>query len=148
MKSVLCSLPDVLVCLPCFAIDSTDTPWKKRVLQPDTQTRGHDKGALWFKGPGFLPIEIDKEINGPHSLELVDLDNDGDIDAVTCGRFADSIAAWYENDGAANFKRRVIGRDQGSYDTRTADLDSDGDLDILIAGHFSANLIWFENPAK
>jgi len=143
-------------------------PWKKHILsdkQPGASnivpadlngdghvdyfaTRGHDKGALWFKGPGFLPIEIDKEINGPHSLELVDLDNDGDIDAVTCGRFADSIAAWYENDGAANFKRHVIGRDQGSYDTRTADLDSDGDLDILIAGHFSANLVWFENPAK
>ena len=111
-------------------------------------TRGHDKGALWFKGPGFNAIEIDKDINGPHSLDLVDLDRDGDIDAVTCGRFADSIAAWYENDGAANFKRRVIGRNQGSYDTRTVDLDSDGDLDILIAGHFSANLVWFENPER
>ncbi len=143
-------------------------PWKKHILstkQPGASniipadlngdghmdyfaTRGHDKGALWFKGPGFHPIEIDTEINGPHSLELVDLDRDGDIDAVICGRFADSIAAWYENDGSANFKRRVIGRDQGSYDTRTVDLDSDGDLDILIAGHFSNNLVWFENPAR
>ncbi|MGY8656458.1 MAG: FG-GAP repeat domain-containing protein [Verrucomicrobiia bacterium] len=141
-------------------------PWKKHVLsdkQPGASniipadlngdghidyfaTRGHDKGALWFKGPDFRPIVIDAEINGPHSLELVDLDRDGDIDAVTCGRHADSIAAWYENDGSANFKRHVIGRDQGSYDTRTVDLDNDGDLDILIAGHVSNNLVWFENP--
>lgn len=142
-------------------------PWKKHILsdkQPGASniipadlnndghmdyfaTRGHSKGALWFKGPGFQPIEIDPDINGPHSLELIDFDRDGDIDAVTCGRFEDSIAAWYENDGAANFKRRVIGRNQGSYDTHTVDLDSDGDLDVLIAGHFSRNLVWFENPA-
>ena len=111
-------------------------------------TRGHGKGALWFKGPKFEIIEIDTEIEGPHSLALADIDNDGDIDAVTCSRFADGLAVWYKNNGKGKFERQLIGKDQGSYDTRTVDMDGDGDLDILIAGHTSKNIVWFENPLE
>ena len=143
-------------------------PWKKHLLsgsQPGATnihpvdldgdgrmdffaTRGHTRGVLWFKGPDFRPIEIDPEIEGPHSLATVDLDADGDIDAATCGRLNTGIAVWYENNGKGVFRRHLIGRDQGSYDLRTVDLDGDGDLDILIAGHSSANIVWYENPLK
>ncbi|MEM9280534.1 MAG: VCBS repeat-containing protein [Verrucomicrobiota bacterium] len=111
-------------------------------------TRGHGKGALWFKGPYFELIEIDPSLAYPHSLDLADIDEDGDIDAVTCGKEADGTAVWYENDGEGNFTRRLIGKDQGSYDTRAIDMDGDGDLDVLIAGHASSNIVWFENPLK
>ena len=111
-------------------------------------TRGHSAGVLWFKGPEFQQIEIDPEIPDPHSLALADLDGDGDLDAVTCSKDPDGFTAWYENSGCAQFTRHIIGRNQGSYDTRTYDMDNDGDLDVLIAGHTSRNVVWFENPGE
>ena len=109
-------------------------------------TRGHGKGVLWFRAPDFQLIEIDPDIEGPHCLSLADMDQDNDIDIVTCGHTTTGVAAWYENDGTGKFRKHVVGTNQGSYDVRTVDLDADGDLDILIAGHFSNNLVWFENP--
>ncbi len=111
-------------------------------------TRGHGAGVLWFRGPDFEKIEIDPEIAYPHSLALADLDADGDTDAITCGKEADGIATWYENNGKGSFTKRVIGIDQGSYDTRTIDMDGDGDLDVLIAGQASQNIVWYENELK
>ena len=141
-------------------------PWKKHLLadkQPGATnilpadldgdkhidyfaTRGHGQGVLWFKGPDFKLIEIDPKILVPHSLDLADLDNDGDIDAVTCSKDPVDVAAWYENNGKGQFTKGIIGRKQGSYDTRAIDMDADGDLDVLIAGHTSNNVVWFENP--
>ena len=141
-------------------------PWKKHLLadkQPGATnilpadldgdkhidyfaTRGHGQGVLWFKGPDFKLIEIDPKILVPHSLDLADLDNDGDIDAVTCSKDPVDVAAWYENNGKGQFTKRIIGRKQGSYDTRAIDMDDDGDLDVLIAGHTSNNVVWYENP--
>ncbi len=110
-------------------------------------TRGHGKGVLWFPGPKFTPVEIDAELEGPHCLATVDLDGDGDIDVATCGRDADGLAVWYENSGRGEFRRHLIGDDQGSYDIRAVDMDGDKDLDLLIAGHTSRNIVWYENPA-
>ena len=109
-------------------------------------TRGHGKGVLWFKGPDFKPIEIDSEIEGPHCLATVDLDGDGDVDIATCGRDVTGVAVWYENNGRGKFTRRLIGKDQGSYDIRAVDMDGDRDLDLLVAGHTSKNIVWYENP--
>ena len=140
-------------------------PWKKHLLaenQPGATnilpadldadghvdyfaTRGHGQGALWFKGPEFEQIEIDPDILVPHSLDLADIDNDGDLDAVTCSKDPVDVAAWYENHGDGRFTKNIIGRQQGSYDTRAIDMDGDGDQDVLIAGHTSNNVVWYEN---
>ena len=110
-------------------------------------TRGHGVGVLWFRAPDYKMIEIDSDIVGPHSLAINDIDSDGDPDIATCGHSKEGVAAWYENDGKANFSKHVVGKNQGSYDTRLVDMDGDKDLDLLIAGHFSQNLVWFENPS-
>lgn len=109
-------------------------------------TRGHGKGILWFRGPEFEQIEIDPDIESPHSLAVADINGDGRVDAVTCGKEVDGVAAWYENDGNGGFAKHVIGNNQGSYDLTTVDMDGDGDLDVLIAGHASKNVVWFRNP--
>ena len=111
-------------------------------------TRGHGFGVLWFKGPDFELIEVDPTLPSPHSLDLVDMDQDGDIDAITCGKEADGIVALYLNDGQGNFSKRTLDENQGSYDTRAIDMDGDGDFDILIAGQASKNIVWYENPLR
>lgn len=111
-------------------------------------SRGHGKGVLLFRGPKFEQSEVDPDIEYPHSLALADLNGDGKLDAVTCGKEVTGVVAWYANDDQGRFTKHVIGTDQGSYDLRTVDLDGDGDLDVLIAGHSSRNLVWFENPLK
>lgn len=135
---------------------STSQPGASNILPADLDgdkkidyfaSRGHGQGVLLFKGPKFLkPVEIDPEIENPHSLALADLDKDGDTDAVTCGSQLSGKVVWYENDGKANFTRHLIGKDQSSYDIRTVDMDGDRNLDILIAGHFSSNIVWYQNP--
>ena len=101
---------------------------------------------IWFKGPAFDRVEVDPKLAFPHSLALGDINLDGHIDAISCGKEADGVAVWYENNGSGQFTRHEIGRGQGSYDLTTVDMDKDGDLDILIAGHASNNIVWFENP--
>jgi hypothetical protein len=111
-------------------------------------TRGHAYGVLWFRGPDFEMIKIDPDFKNPHSLDLADIDGDGDIDAITCSKDPDGHAAWFENSGSGTFTRHDIATNQGSYDTRLCDMDKDGDLDVLIAGHTSRNVVWFENPIQ
>ncbi len=111
-------------------------------------SRGHGMGLAWFKGPDFRLIEIDPAIVGPHSLVLEDLDQDGDLDAATCGHYETGVLAWYENDGKGRFTKHVIDVNQSSYDLRAVDMDGDGDLDFLIAGHFSNNVVWYENKTE
>lgn len=144
------------------------SPWKKHLLADDQPgatnihpvnidgdehidflaTRGHSRGALWFKGPDFRPIVIDNTIEGPHCLVTTDLDGDGDVDFATCGRDITGQAVWYENDGTGQFKRHEIDNNQGAYDIRAVDMDGDKDLDLLIAGHGSRNVVWYENTMK
>ncbi len=107
-------------------------------------TRGHGKGVLWFEGPGFELHEIDTEIDGPHDLAIGDIDRDGDIDGVTCGKLSYEVA-WYENDGRGKFTKHSIYDDQAAYDIRLFDMDVDGDLDVLVAGQDSNNVVWYEN---
>lgn len=142
-------------------------PWKKHVLATGEDgatnplvadlngdgkmdviaSRGHGRGLVWFRGPGFEKQEIDKTLFGPHSLAIGDVDGDGDVDAVTCAK--DSyVVAWFENDGKGGFRQHSIYRDQAAYDIRLFDMDGDGDLDVLVAGQNSRNVTWYENRLK
>lgn len=147
--------------------DGVTGPWKKTVLaenqlaatniipanvngdgKPDfIASRGHSQGVLWIEAPDWKVHEIDPDLKEPHSLTVSDFDQDGDLDAATCG-YGSELVMWYENDGKGNFTHHQIGDKQGSYDTRTVDMDGDGDGDLLIAGRQSQNVVWYENPLK
>lgn len=120
-------------------------------------TRGHGRGVIWFQNvapttsngaPATWKLhEIDPQILEPHSLQVADLDGDGDPDAATCA-YGDRICAWYENDGDGRFTKHVVASEQAAYDLRALDMDLDGDLDLLVAGQASENVVWFANPTK
>ena len=59
-------------------------------------------GVVWFDGAGKPFPASRREISGPEGvkfdlIELIDLDNDGDLDVVTCEERANLGVIWYEN---------------------------------------------------
>jgi hypothetical protein len=110
-------------------------------------SRGHGEGVIWFKNPDWSVHDIDATIREPHCLAVIDMDQDGDMDAATCA-YGDKLAVWYENDGHGNFTRHIVGENQEAYDIRVLDMDVDGDLDLLIAGRGSNNVVWYRNPGN
>jgi hypothetical protein len=115
-------------------------------------TRGHQRGVIWFEHPAaageaWKIHDIDPEILEPHSLQVADIDGDGDSDAATCA-YGDKVCKWYENDGRGRFTVHVVGTNQAAYDLRAVDMDRDGDLDLLVAGQASKNVVWYANPVK
>jgi len=142
-------------------------PWQKAVLATDQSgatnilpadvngdgrldwiaSRGHGVGVLWFENPDWRMQAIDTTIQFPHSLTVADHDQDGDVDAATCG-YGSQRVMWYENDGNGNFRQHVLDTGQESYDLNSVDMDGDGDLDLLNAGRGTKNVAWYENPLR
>lgn len=110
-------------------------------------TRGHGLGAVFFASPDFTRREVDTTLGGPHDLAIGDIDGDGDMDAVTCGKDSFVVTIFW-NDGKGNFTRQDIWHGNSAYDIRLFDMDRDGDLDILVAGQTSKSVFWLENRRK
>jgi Cadherin-like/FG-GAP-like repeat len=67
----------------------------------------------------------------------VDLDNDGDNDAVSASVGDDTIA-WYRNDGNGYFSTHIVDAEtDGVYMLYVKDADRDGDLDLFASGRDS-----------
>ncbi|MEW6681763.1 MAG: VCBS repeat-containing protein [Nitrospirota bacterium] len=109
-------------------------------------------GISWFESPKdprtdpWAEHSIEKGgLDGAHSLQVADIDGDGDFDIVT----AEMHTSWkrrvlvYFNKGGS-FEPAVLAR-TGSHNMRSADIDNDGDIDILgknYAGRGRAIEMW------
>ncbi|MFC1662627.1 FG-GAP repeat domain-containing protein, partial [Patescibacteria group bacterium] len=119
---------------------------------PNTSTNG----IYWFKQPAdptnvpwAAPIEIGDSLalGSMNSLDVADMDNDGDIDVITgehIKRTAGSPAlrtVIFENNGVGNFTEHFVDETgiESHLGTRVYDLEGDGDLDII-------NIAWFNYP--
>lgn len=108
-------LEDVYLCQP------DGLPNRFFLQQPDGTLRDFSRES----GLDFLDLS--------RSSLFIDLDNDGDADAVLAHRFS---VTFLENDGAARFRIvRTIDTESRVSGLAAADYDADGDLDIYICGY-------------
>jgi len=100
-----------------------------------------------LEGSGtFGPINLIGTMSETYRINLADLDNDGDLDAMGATVFLD-IISWYENlDGQGAFgPRNIISNTaDGANDVIATDIDNDGDMDVISASDHSG-LAWYEN---
>jgi hypothetical protein len=76
--------------------------------------------------------------NGPGSIEIADMDQDGDRDLLISARFNDEagtagdLVGWYPNAGDATFGAlQRLGVVDGAVDAVAVDIDRDGDIDVV-----------------
>lgn len=112
-----------------------------------TSSSVQDK-IVWFKnlGNGIFSNEIiiSETINGPLTINVSDIDNDGDLDILTGGQ--DDTIILLENINTGDFQNPVIIYD-GNYNTkkiRTVDLNNDNLLDI-VSSHDNGTIYWAKN---
>ena len=90
-----------------------------------------------------------------NGITAVDVDHDGDLDAVAVSsKFdlssADDKVVWYENiDGKGTFGvEQIITTDtNGIRALVVADIDSDGDADFVSASSYDGKITWYESDA-
>ncbi|MCI0538586.1 MAG: VCBS repeat-containing protein [Verrucomicrobiales bacterium] len=116
---------------------------RPEVLITEESWRTHDRVAqlLCFeqRGPREAPLWERRTIltaASLNSLDVADLDRDGDVDIVTGEhKGKDKRVFVLENDGNGRFTEYVIDHGKESHlGTRLFDQDGDGDLDILSVG--------------
>ena len=78
----------------------------------------------------------------------MDVDSDGDIDALSASYHDDKIA-WHENDGNGNFISHTITTNaDGASNVYAVDVDGDGDMDGLSASENDDKIAWYENDGN
>ena len=107
----------------------------------------------WFENDGLGNVVehiIDDSFHSyTSSIQLVDVDLDGDVDIIGFVPLNGQLL-WYENiNGLGNFLRRDISINPNlNYNAKliAIDLDNDGDLDIIIA--YNNIISWYKNDGQ
>jgi hypothetical protein len=104
-----------------------------------TEENGQDSGAesYWWEAPAdpsspnWTGHQIVTQAT-TNSLDVADMDGDGDVDVVLAEhRGAEKVAVW-ENDGAGVLSEKQVSSGRESHlGGRAVDLDKDGDLDLV-----------------
>ncbi|RNC81642.1 MAG: VCBS repeat-containing protein [Phycisphaera sp.] len=106
--------------------------------------------AVSAQDDSFAPApQITNTLLGVSSIQLVDIDGDGDLDTLAANENGSQII-WYENDGNVRTdfpKSHVIdGNVPNAISATAADVDDDGDQDIIaVSTAGSGQVIWYQN---
>ncbi|MCG8456016.1 MAG: VCBS repeat-containing protein, partial [Holophagales bacterium] len=115
----------------------------------------------WFEntmgnGSAWMEHTISTIFNGARSIQVLDFDRDGDLDALVAGEFEDEVA-WYENPGPAAigsalfWNRTTVNPAtlDGPQAACAADFDQDGDYDVAAVADGSGGnpeqVLWWRN---
>ena len=102
----------------------------------------NDPDNVVFDTPAFL----DQAFNTPEYIAAMDLDGDGDKDAVVTSSALQEVA-WYENtDGQGDFgPRQTVTFDMPATAIGAGDIDNDGDEDLFIASASLDKVVRYTN---
>lgn len=115
--------------------------------------------VVWFERPADptapWPVHAlgSLEKGAAESLDVVDLDHDGDVDVVAgeyAVRFTEEqpgATLWiFENRGGGEWVRHLVYTGDSHYQSsRAVDIDGDGDFDIIAKGWFKNEVYLYEN---
>ena len=113
----------------------------------------------WYEQPStptstWTEHIISTTIVGPMSIDLADIDNDGDIDVVAgehnlVAPATARLIIFQNADGVGGSwnQSTVYTGDEHHDGAQVIDLDNDGDLDIISIGWDNPRVIWYENRA-
>ena len=139
-----------------FVADVDGTP---TIFMSHSERAGFPLASYVRNGEGqYTETVIMEEIPAAHTLQVFDMDLDGDLDIVTGINFARAVnldpkVDHYEvlvllNDGDGNWKRKVIDT-EGIYNGRVADFEGDGDYDLFrYPNHEAKELYFVENQVR
>ncbi len=105
---------------------------------------------------GWVKHGIQTAYPGANSVELVDIDNDGDLDALavawgnSSANSADDRVSWWANDGTGVFgaEQVIVNNFWNARNAKGADVDGDGDMDVVAAADGLNQISWFENDGN
>ncbi|WP_299521691.1 T9SS type A sorting domain-containing protein [Winogradskyella sp.] len=111
---------------------------------------------FWIKNSDGLgnfnaPLTVFQNPFGVKSLEVSDMDNDGDMDIISSTRFGTKELQWYENldsNGSFGTPESIITVEKDITFIKSYDMNSDGLQDILFASNEANSISWVNNKGK
>ncbi len=107
--------------------------------------QGRDVTAVWQEHAIATVV-------GPMSLDVADIDRDGDVDAIVGEHNLDDpskarLLVFENADGVGNqWQEHLVYQGDEHHDgAQVVDLDGDGDLDIISIGWSHSKVVWYEN---
>jgi len=95
----------------------------------------------------FEPEDVNvTAFDGVNSIDVSDMDRDGDLDILGSSAASNSIT-WWENDSDWR-SHRITTSAEGVTSVRAVDLDKDGDSDVVAALGSERQLVWWENADR
>jgi FG-GAP-like repeat len=132
----------------CAAADLNGDGRTDIIVSEENSGKGPDALLCWWEQPasGAESSQWTRHTIGRqytmNSLDVGDVDRDGDVDLVVGEHRGTKRITIWQNDGRGNFIRQLVDQGRESHlGGRLVDLDGDGDLDIVSIGYDSPQTI-------